>query len=108
MPTVKSTDIQINKEIVGTKDDPILTIEIDATNPMKSGQYRFQLVVVDDAGNKSGPALLTVTIVDDQLPTARITGPETVSFNAGFTLSGQGSTDAGGGVITQYIWTLVG
>lgn len=41
-----------------TTGDPVLLVE----NQFTAGQYRFQLVVTDDAGNDSDPAELVVTV----------------------------------------------
>lgn len=43
---------------------PTLLVE----NAFKPGAYRFELVVVDDAGNVSAPASLTVTVRGTNTP----------------------------------------
>jgi hypothetical protein len=108
MPTIKSTDLKINQPIEANAPDTQLTITVDSNNPMKIGTYLFQLEVIDNSGNRSKPATARITVIDQTAPTAIITPPTTtVPFAQGFTLSGKESTDAGGGEITKYIWTLV-
>lgn len=107
MPRISSSDLQINQPIEADAPDATLTIAIDPNNPMPVGSYRFQLVVQDDAGNDSQPTTFVLTILDDQAPTAIIIGPDRVGFGADFTLSGAESTDAGGGQIVRFEWTLL-
>ena len=106
MPTISSTALQINQPIEGTAPDAVLTITVDASNPMKTGTYLFQLEVIDNSGNRSKPATAKITVIDQSAPTAIISAPTTVPFGQGFTLSGGESKDIGG-EITKYIWTLV-
>ena len=49
-------------------------IEVTSTpdKPLPIGVHRFQLVVKDDAGNLSQPALIEVVVRDSQVPTAVI------------------------------------
>jgi hypothetical protein len=42
------------------------TVTVD--NALKAGSYRFQLVVLDDSGNASAPALLLVTVREPSPP----------------------------------------
>ena len=108
MPQVSSADLQVNQPIEGDANDQTLQISIDPAQPLPVGTHIFQLVVVDDAGNNSQPARFSITVFDDQAPTAVITGPLRVAFGTGFTLSGVGSADiGGGGGIVQFIWTLL-
>jgi hypothetical protein len=75
--------------------------------PLSVGRHRFQLVVIDDAGNESAPAFCDVTVIDNQRPTAIITPAQlSVAFNTNFTLSGANSTDIGGRIV-RYRWTLI-
>jgi hypothetical protein len=87
--------------------DPTIDVTVTAEKPLR-GKLSFQLVVVDDSGNVSKPSTVTVTILDDQLPTAVLTAPTTVPFGKGFALNGERSTDVGGGKIVKYQWTLLG
>ncbi len=87
------------------------TISVDppaSTAPLPIGKQIFQLVVVDDSGNVSQPATVTVTIADQTAPTAVINAPQVVASGASFTLDGSKSFDLGGGKVVKYIWTYVG
>ena len=113
MPEILVSNLQLDKEMPGNETDPVLTIKTD--KPLIKGQYRFRLVVVDDAdpANRSDPVEHTVVVLDDQRPTAIINrdgvvaSSSRVGFNQPFKLSGETSRDAGGGKIVRYIWTLV-
>lgn len=107
MPTIKSSDLQINNAIEADASDPALVISVESSNPLKVGTYTFQLVVTDEAGNASTPATLRLAVIDDVRPTAIIDGPDRVGFGKAFTLSGKRSTDVGGGTIAKYSWTLI-
>ena len=107
MPTINSTDLEVNKSIKADASDPILVVSVGAASPLKVGTYTFQLVVADDAGNASTPATLRLSVIDDVRPTAVIDGPLEVGFGRQFALSGRRSTDAGGGSIASYSWTLI-
>ncbi len=106
MPDVKSTDLKVNQPVEANAPDSQLVIVVDATNPMKTGTYVFQLQVVDDAKNTSQPTTVKVVVVDDKAPNAVIDAPETVGFGQGFTLSGKRSFDVGG-TIARFVWTLL-
>ena len=88
---------------------PIETAEprIEVTNALKPGRHRFRLVVVDDSGNESQPDLVDIIVLDRGAPTAVLDAPREVPFGQRFNLSGERSTDAGGGAIVRYIWTLL-
>jgi hypothetical protein len=107
MPTVRSSQLQVNQPIEASAPDAALTITIDPASPVRVGSLTFQLEVVDDAGNRSQPVQARVVIMDNQAPTAVITAPRAVPFGTQFTLSGAESRDVGG-AIAKYIWTLVG
>lgn len=104
MPTLNSNDLVVNQQI--SSDEPLLTISIDTSQPLRSGSYQFQLVVTDDSGNNSQPATTRIIIVDDQAPTAVIDAPNSVGFAQDFALSGKRSIDVGGKII-KYVWTLI-
>ena len=93
---------ELNTEIVTSE----AKIEVEPT--LAIGKHVFQLIVEDAAGNRSAPALLEVIVLDTTAPTAVI---ELVGQNpaegSAFVLSAEKSTDAGGGVIKSYRWTLV-
>jgi hypothetical protein len=84
------------------------TVPQTASNRLAVGQHRFQLVVTDDSGNQSSPAVRVVTVraSDTTPPTARLSGPKTLPFLATLTLSAAGSKDPGG-TIRKYRWTHV-
>ena len=100
-PTVSTTDSQ-------------LVIQMP-NNKLNVGKHSFSLTVVDDTGNTSVPAVITVLVVDNEAPTAildlhdeqgRIITDGVVSFGAGFMLSGKRSADIGG-TIVKYVWEVV-
>jgi len=45
-------------------DSPTMVVD----SGLKPGTYRFQLVVVDDSGNVSAPAFLSMTVQDSAPP----------------------------------------
>ncbi|HET8747464.1 MAG TPA: hypothetical protein VFM98_17825 [Ramlibacter sp.] len=98
-------------------DEPLLDVAVSAATPLKPGKHVFQLVVVDDAGNASDTASVTVIVQDTERPTAvidlitaageRIATPEvTVPFGRPFRLSGERSSDIGGQV-SVWNWSLL-
>lgn len=84
---------------------PVIDVTVDPANPLAVGAHRFQLVVVDEAGNQSLPATVDVTVKDSTNPTAILTAPVTVEFGKSFTLDGHLSSDVAPGKVVQYIWT---
>jgi hypothetical protein len=106
MPTIDSNALQLSQPIEADAPDSSLVITVDPNKPMATGTYLFQLEVIDNAGNRSKPAVVRITVLDDQAPNAIIGAPATVGFGAGFTLDGSKSTDIGG-TITKFIWTLL-
>jgi hypothetical protein len=87
---------------------PTITVDIDPQNPLGVGQHLFQLVVTDDAGNRSSPATVAILVRDLELPTAVIDGPRGgVGFNQPFQLSGERSSDPAPGRIVRFEWTLL-
>lgn len=98
------------------KGDANLDVLVDRQNPLKPGKHVFQLIVADDAGNKSDPALVTVIVLDTERPTAVIDvvnaagtlvpPPSTINFGERFLLSGKRSTDIGG-TVTTWNWSLL-
>lgn len=86
--------------------DPVLLVEVDRDQPLNPGKHRFTLQVVDDSGNQSDPAEFIILVVDRIKPNAVIDGPKQVDFLAAFKLSGKGSFDIGGKVVS-FIWTLM-
>ena len=108
MPTVSSSELQVNQPVEGAAPDATLVVRVDANRPLPVGSYVFQLQVFDDAGNPSAPVQVRLAIMDNQAPTAVISAPRGVPFGTEFTLSGAQSSDVGGGRIARYIWTLLG
>jgi hypothetical protein len=103
------------KNVAITQTDPTVQVEVAATNALPLGVNRFQLVVVDDAGNESAPAFIDVIVKDTEKPTAvldmvdangAIVQP-TVAVGASFILSGKRSSDTGGGKVVSYKFTLI-
>jgi hypothetical protein len=103
--------------VVEAKDDSLLEVQVDRANPMPVGKHVFQLIVTDDADNKSTPATVTVIVLDTAVPTAVIdfvdsqgrthAEPEVrISFTEKFALSGKRSHDLGGQV-RMWTWTLL-
>lgn len=80
------------------------SVEVAAASALPPGRHRFQLIVVDDAGNQSEPALVEVIVVDDKKPTAVIDAPARVSVGASFKLNGARSSDLAPGKIVSYRW----
>ncbi len=79
-------------------------VTVTPTSALPPGRHRFQLIVVDDAGNQSEPAVVEVIVVDDKKPTAVIDAPARVSAGASFKLTGARSSDLAPGKIVSYRW----
>jgi hypothetical protein len=88
-----------------TTEEPTVEVEIPAEEPLLPGTYVFELVVEDDAGNKSPPAQARVTITDPG-PNAVIRAEENVAFGQGFRLDGSESSDTPPGRVVRYNWTM--
>jgi hypothetical protein len=96
--------------------DPILEVMVDRTHPLAVGKHTFQLVVTDDSGNNSEPAVVSVIVLDTDRPTAvidvlnsagnAVPAPVRLGVGEKFTLSGRRSSDVGGTVKT-WTWTLL-
>jgi hypothetical protein len=96
--------------------EPTLEVLVSPRTPLKVGKHVFNLVVTDDSGNPSAPAVITIIVTDGELPTAvidfigadgrRIPDPQvTVPFGAAFQLTGERSSDVGGEPVA-WTWTL--
>lgn len=96
----------INREIA--TDVPTVEVTIGPNNPLRVGRQRFQLVVIDDAGNRSRPDEVQVLVADQDAPTAVLSAPPAVAFGRSFQLDGSRSFDAGGGRIVRFVWTYLG
>lgn len=95
--------------------DPVVTVDVRPDAPMPIGAHKFRLVVVDDAGNESEPAVIEVIVRDTEKPTAvldvvnadnKVVEP-VVSAGSSFILSGARSTDVAPGKIREYRFTLL-
>lgn len=87
---------------------PSIEVTVGPNSPLSIGVHRFQLVVVDNDGNASEPAIGEVFIKSLDRPTARIEAiPGTVEMGKTFALSAKGSTDIAPGKIVKYIWTRI-
>jgi hypothetical protein len=84
-----------------------IEVTVNPTNPLPIGKHKFQLVVVDDSGNISQPAVTEVVVADKTKPTAVIDAPNTVEAGKSFQLSGANSIDLPPGKIIKYIFTLL-
>ena len=111
------TDIKLEKllaaQSVETADTDLVIKMPNKKLPV--GQHRFNLKVVDDSGNQSSAAQITVIVIDSSAPTAVLDlldaqgGPASnnrIPFGAGFILSGRRSADIGGSIV-KYIWEVV-
>jgi hypothetical protein len=88
-------------------DVPKIEVTISPNAPLPVGLTRFQLVVVDDAGNASDPAVVEVIIKDTLRPTAVLDAPKAVEVGQSFVLVGDRSSDVAPGKVVNYIWTLL-
>ncbi len=87
--------------------DPGVEVTISPDAPLAVGRHRFQLIVVDDAGNSSLPDAVDIIVRDSKNPTAVITAPTQVEFGESFGLDGRRSSDVAPGRVVKYIWTLI-
>lgn len=96
----------INTDVTTTV--PTVEVTLSANSPLPLGKHRFQLIVIDDSGNKSIPDEVQVIVADQQNPTAVFSAPSVVAFGASIPLDGSKSFDVGGGKVTQWVWTYLG
>ena len=89
-------------------DVPNVEVTINPDAPLPLGRHRFRLIVIDNSGNRSVPDEVDVIVADEENPTAVLEAPSTVAFGESFPLSGRRSVDAGGGVVTTWVWTYLG
>lgn len=94
-------------EEVCIQNEPTVKVEITPENPLPVGRHIFQLVVEDDAGNRSQPARAEVIVRDLMRPTAVLDAPSVVAFGKPFELSGQRSSDPPPGKVVKWCWTLL-
>lgn len=98
------------------QDTPQVEVEFGPQQGLKVGINRFQLVVVDDAGQESEPSMVEILLLHDEKPTAVLEVlnekqqlMDKPQFRAGekFFLTGRRSTDKEPGKITKYRFTWV-
>jgi|SRR5829696_352095 hypothetical protein len=98
------------------QQDPQVRVDVTLQQPLPLGVNRFQLVVVDDAGNESAPTVLQVIVKDKERPTGvlnlvdangQVIAAE-VAFGTSFILSGARSSDVPPGRIVEWRFTLLG
>jgi hypothetical protein len=97
------------------QSDPRVQVEIDPRKPLPVGRNRFSLVVVDDSGNESAPAVIEIIIRDDTRPTAVLDITDArggrldpiVGAGSSFFLSGARSSDLPPGKISEFRFTLL-
>lgn len=99
---------EFNVNVDVTTPEPTVEVTVGPDRPLPLGRQRFQLIVVDDAGNRSAPDEVVVIVADQDAPTAVLRAPSLVGFQRSFNLDGQASFDVGGGRVVQYIWTYLG
>ncbi|HQY47285.1 MAG TPA: hypothetical protein PLE38_10055, partial [Usitatibacteraceae bacterium] len=75
--------------------------------PDRLGHYTVQLVVTDDSGNQSAPALASIVVADTEAPAAVLDAPAQGVAGQPLALSASRSTDAGGGRIVQFAWSAI-
>lgn len=111
------TDITLEEllatETVKTPDSQLVVQMPD--QKLAVGQHRFSLTVVDDSGNTSTAANVTVIVVDTSAPTAvvdlrnnqgAIVADGRIEFGSDFILDGRRSVDIGG-TVASYVWEVV-
>lgn len=98
-------------------EEPMLDVAVSRETPLKVGKHVFRLIVIDDTGNESAPATVTIIVEDRERPTAvidlidaagnRIPDPEVrLRFGDAFRLSGERSSDIGG-TVRAWNWALL-
>ena len=87
--------------------EPTIVITPTAQVPLPVGTHTFELVVEDDRGQKSRPALFQVVV--EAPPEAMILGPtKPVKLGSSFNLDGSGSTPGGGSTkVVAFHWRRV-
>ena len=87
----------------------VVSITIQVT-PKKPGMLSATFTATSDLVDEvpaNNTASVTTSVVDRAAPTAMITAPASVALGASLTASAAGSTDAGGGQVVRYRWTLI-
>lgn len=98
-----SLDCVTDKLIPGTPHETALpTLEVKIGSP---GRCAFELVVIDDSGNRSLPDRISVIVRDPKNPTAVLHVPPQVEVGRVFVLDGRRSSAVGPAKISGYVWT---
>jgi hypothetical protein len=96
---------------VGTRvetTDNVVEVTVTPATPIAPGTHHFQLIVVDEAGNQSDPAVVPVVVLDDIKPTAVLSiEPTQVHPGESFRLNGSKSSDVPPGRVVKFIWTML-
>ena len=112
------TDVTIGDLRADSVKTPDATLKVSMDDsPLPVGEHRFELLVADDSGNESEPAIVSIVVLDTERPTAvlevrtaqgELVPNNRLPFGTSFTLDARRSSDAGGGNIISYTWTLLG
>ena len=95
---------------------PEVKVDFAPNQKLDVGANRFELVVIDDAGQESEPAPIEVIVLDDSKPTAILDvldargqpiRDKRIKRGQKFTLSGKRSHDKAPGKIVKYRFTWV-
>jgi len=90
-----------------TTTDPTVEVTVTPAQPLSIGRHRFQLVVVDESGNKSAPDTVEVVVKDTTNPTAILKANPQVEYGSPVLLDGRDSSDVPPGKVVSYIWTML-
>ncbi len=96
--------------VIGTPletTDATIEVTVNVQKPIPVGKHRFQLLVVDDSGNKSLPSVVDVVVKDSQNPTAIVTAPSQVEYGKSFVLDGRTCSDVPPGKVVKYVWVML-
>jgi hypothetical protein len=85
--------------------NPPTTSTLAVTVANTIGVLKFQLVVTDNLGQQSAPAVAQVTVQGPPIAVINAT-PPTVAEGGAITLDGSQSTSSGTGTIASYTFTL--
>lgn len=104
---------RVNTPVV--QAEPLVKVEVSRNEPLPIGANRFRLVVVDDEGNESEPAILEVIVQAPRTPTAVLDMVDAnqrriepvAAFGQPFILSGARSSDVAPGRVVEWRFTLI-
>lgn len=96
---------------IGTRvetSDNVIEVTVTPNAVIPPGVHHFQLVVVDDAGNESAPAVAEVVVRDSTRPTAVLSiEPTQVQPGQSFRLNGSKSSDVAPGKLVRFVWVML-